>query len=293
MSIVVTGATGHLGRLVVESLLDRGVPADQIVATGRNIATIADLADRGVTVRRADLSDPASLRAAFAGAEKLLLVSGSDIGSRLPQHRNAISAAVDAGVDLIVYTSIAKADTTPMLLAAEHLATEQLLEQSGLPYVLLRNGWYFENYTAQLASYLEHGAVLGSAGEGRISAATRRDFAEAAAAVLLAADQAGQVYELGGDESFTLAELAAEIHAATGTSVTYQDLPLAAYVDVLVEAGLPDEAARVIADCDTGIARGDLEVRSGDLSRLLGRPTTPLADAVRVAVDALAVSVPS
>lgn len=287
MSLVVTGATGSLGRLVVESLLARGVPAGQIVAAGRNVAKIADLAERGVTVRSIEFSDPESVRAALAGAEKLLLVSGSEVGQRLPQHSTVIEVAGELGVGLVVYTSIVKADTTPMLLAAEHLATEQLLRDSGLPHTLLRNGWYLENYTAQLATYLEHGAVIGSAGEGRVSAATRPDFAEAAAVTLLADGQAGRVYELGGDDAFSLAELAAEVSAATGTEVVYRDLPLEAYADALIAAGLPPAAAAVIADSDLGVARGDLFVPSGDLSRLIGRPTTSLSDAVRAATGAL------
>lgn len=290
MSLVITGATGSLGRLVVESLLARGVPAGQIVAAGRNVAKIADLAERGVTARPIEFTDPESVRAAFAGAEKVLLVSGSEIGQRLPQHRTVIDIAAELGVGLVVYTSILKADTTPMLLAAEHRATEQLLQDSGVPHTLLRNGWYLENYTAQLATYVEHGAVIGSAGQGRVSAATRADFAEAAAAVLLADGQAGHVYELGGDDAFTLDELAAEISAATGTEVAYRDLPLAAYIEALVGAGLPPAAATVIADSDLGVARGDLFVASGDLSRLIGRPTTSLSDAVRAATSALAVA---
>jgi NAD(P)H dehydrogenase (quinone) len=287
MSLVITGATGSLGRLVVESLLARGVAAGQIVAAGRNVAKIADLAERGVSVRSIEYTDPESVRAALTGAEKLLLISGSEVGQRLPQHRNVIDVAAELGVDLVVYTSILKADTTAMLLAAEHLATERLLRDSGLPHTLLRHGWYLENYTAQLATYLEHGAVLGSAGQGRVSAATRADFAEAAAAVLLADGQAGQVYELGGDEAFTLDDFAAEVSAATGTDVVYRDLPLKAYVDALVAAGLPPAAATVIGDSDLGVARGDLFVASGDLSRLLGRPTTTMPDAVRAATGAL------
>jgi NAD(P)H dehydrogenase (quinone) len=292
MSLVVTGATGSLGRLVVESLLARGVPAAQIVAAGRNIAKIADLAERGVTVRSIEYADPESVRAALAGAEKLLLVSGSEIGQRLPQHRTVIDVAAELGVSLVVYTSIVKADSTPMLLAAEHLATEEMLRDSGVPHALLRNGWYLENYTAQLAAFLEHGAVIGSAGQGRVSAATRADFAEAAAAVLLADGQAGQAYELGGDESFTLDELAAEVSGATGTEVVYQDLPLETYVEALVAAGLPPAAATVIADSDLGVARGDLFVATGDLSRLIGRPTTSMSDAVRAATGALAAATP-
>ena len=281
MSIVVTGATGHLGRLVVEALLARGVPAEQIVATGRRIEALADLQDRGVTVRRADFSDPTSLSSAFAGAEKLLLVSSSEVGQRLPQHRNAIAAAKDAGVRLIGYTSITRADTSTLMLAPEHKATEEALTESGVPYVVLRNGWYTENYTGQLDTYLQHG-IVGAAGTGRVSAATRADFAAAAAAVLVEDGHEGAVYELGG-EAFTMAELAATVSAATGQDVTYTDLPVEQYAQVLVGAGLPEPVAAAFADGDRGVADGELYVEVTDLEKLIGRAPTPLADAVAAA----------
>lgn len=283
MTIVITGATGQLGRLVVEALLDQNVPAGHIVAAGRDIAKVADLADRGVQVRKVDYSDPDSLRQAFAGAEKVLLISGSEVGRRLEQHRNAIAAAKDAGVGLIAYTSIANAGSTGLQLAAEHEATELALEESGLPFTLLRNGWYLENYTDQLGSYVQHGAVLGSAGEGRVSAATRADYARAAASVLLLEGQAGTVYELGGDVPFTLRELAEEVSSAAGQPVTYRDLPEEQYAEALMVVGLPEAYAAILADSDRGIARGELLVTSGDLSRLIGRPTTSLREAVRAA----------
>jgi NAD(P)H dehydrogenase (quinone) len=284
MSIVVTGATGHLGRLVVEALLERGVPAGEIVAAGRSTDKIADLAGGGVQVRRIDFADPATLTEAFAGAERVLLVSSSEVGQRAAQHRNAIDAAREAGVTLLAYTSIARADTTTMLLAAEHKATEEYLRESGVPFTLLRNGWYLENYTAQLPVTLEHGAILGSAGDGKVSAATRADYAAAAAAVLAGEGHAGQVYELGADQPFTLPELAAEITRQTGTEVVYRDLPVEEYTEVLVGAGLPDQAAAVFADSDLGIARGELLVESGDLSRLADRPTTSLTDGLAAAL---------
>jgi NAD(P)H dehydrogenase (quinone) len=290
MTIVITGATGQLGRLVVEALLESGLPADQIVAAGRTVDRIADLGERGVQVRSVDYSQPESLRQAFAGADKVLLVSGSEVGQRVEQHRNAINAAKDAGVGLMGYTSIANADTTAMQLASEHLATEEILRDSGVPFVLLRNGWYLENYTGQLPVQVQHGAVFGSAGDGRVSAAARADYAAAAAAVLLRDDQAGKVYELGGDDAFTLSELAGEVSAASGKPVTYKDLPAEKYTQVLVEAGLPEPYAAVLADSDLGIARGDLLVTSGDLSALLGRPTTPLREAVQAAAVSLQAS---
>jgi NAD(P)H dehydrogenase (quinone) len=290
MSIVVTGATGHLGRLAVEALLDRGVPADQIIATGRRTDALADLAERGVVVRRADFDDEASLREAFAGAQKLLLVSGSEVGQRARQHANAIEAATAAGVQFIAYTSIAKADTSTLLLAEEHRATEQLLAGSGIAHALLRNSWYIENYTGQLPVYLEHG-IAGAAGTGRVSAATRADYAEAAAAVLAGDGHSGDghsgaVYELGGTP-FTMADLAQVVSAATGQPVTYADLPVGQYQAVLVGAGLPEPVAAVFADGDRGVSQGELLVDGNDLEGLIGRPPTPLADVVAAAVARL------
>lgn len=283
MTIVITGATGQLGRLVVEALLARDVPADQIVAGGRDVAKLSDLADRGVQVRRTDFDDADSLREAFDGATRVLLVSGNVPGQRVQQHQNAITAAKGAGVELIAYTSIAGADQTDMLLAADHLATEKLLRESGVAFVLLRNSWYLENYTAQLTTFLQHGAVLGSAGDGRVSAATRADYADAAASVLSGDGHANQVYELGGDQPFTLGELAAAVGEAAGKPVTYQNLPAEDYAKILVGAGLPEGYAAILADSDLGIARGELLVTSGDLRKLIGRETTTMTDAVRAA----------
>ncbi|MFI7577784.1 SDR family oxidoreductase [Micromonospora sp. NPDC049497] len=282
MSVVVTGATGHLGRLIVTSLLDRGVPAEQIVALGRDTSRLADLADRGVTVRQADYNDADSLRAAFAGAEKLMFVSGTELGQRVAQARTVVAAAKDAGVELVAYTSIPKADTSSLTLAVEHRATEQEIEASGLPYVFLRNSWYFENYLPQIPTYLEHG-VIGAAGDGRISAAGRADYAEAAAAVLTTEGHAGKVYELGG-APFTMAELAGELSRQTGKDVTYTDLPVEKYVEVLVGTGMPEPFAAVLADGDRGAAAGELEVAGNDLERLIGRKPTTLAEAIRAAL---------
>ncbi|WP_433284852.1 SDR family oxidoreductase [Micromonospora sp. CA-244673] len=281
MSIVVTGATGPLGRQIISSLLERDVPANQIVAVGRDVGRLASLAELGVVTQRADYDDPGSLQAAFAGAEKLMFVSGSEVGKRVVQHGNVVTAAREAGVGLIVYTSIANADTSTLALAAEHKATEQLIRDSGLPHVFLRNSWYLENYTAQLPTYLQHG-VAGAAGDGRVSAATRADYAEAAAVVLTAEGQAGKVYELGG-APFTLTELAAEISRQAGATISYLDLPVDKYTELLVAAGLPEGYAAVLADGDRGLAQGELAV-GDDLAKLLGRTPTTLAEAIRAAL---------
>ena len=281
MSVVVTGATGHLGRLTVEALLRRGVPAPDVVATGRDVTGIKDLADRGVVVRRADFTDPGSLAAAFAGAGKLLLISASvPVDERVANHRRAIDAALAAGVSLVAYTSTLRADTAATVIGATHRATEEYLRERRVPSVLLRNGWYLENYTGQLPLILQNGAVIGAAGQGRVSAASRADYAEAAAVVLTTEGHAGAVYELGGDESFTLAGLAAAVSAAAGKQITYTDLPALELARVLAGAGLPAGLAEVLADADLGLSRGELFTGSGDLGRLIGRPATRLADAV-------------
>jgi NAD(P)H dehydrogenase (quinone) len=282
-TLLVTGTSGHLGRLVVEELLARGVPAGQVVATARDTAAVQDLADRGVVVRHADYDDPESLRTALAGVDRVLLVSASEPGKRVPQHRNVIEAAAAQGVSTLAYTSIVNASTSSLALAQEHVETERLLAASGLPVVLLRNSWYLESWTAQLAGTVERGVLVGAAGGGRVSAATRADFAAAAAAVLADDATTSGTYELGGDTAFTLAELAADIATATGREVVYQDLPQDAYTDVLVQAGLPRPFAEVLADSDRGLAAGDLRTDSGDLSRLGGRPTTTALEAVRAA----------
>ena len=283
MSIVVTGATGQLGRHVVEALLERNVPAGDIVATGRSIEKLADFAAQGVDVRAIDYADAASVAAALQGARRVLLISGSEVGQRVEQHRTVIEAAKAEGVELLAYTSIANADTTGMKLAAEHKETEAILRESGVPFVLLRNGWYLENYTEQLPGTLAQGAIAGSAGDGKVSGAARVDYAHAAAAVLVAEGQAGKVYELGGDEAFTMADLAAEITAATGKDISYNNLPAEDYAGLLKGVGVPGAFAEILADSDLGIARGDLLVSTGDLRTLIGRPATSLAEAVRSA----------
>jgi NAD(P)H dehydrogenase (quinone) len=280
--ILVTGATGKLGRLVIEELLKK-VPARQVIAAVRNPEKAADLAARGVQVRKADYSQPETLGPAFHGAEKVLLISSSEVGQRAPQHKAVVEAARKAGVRLLAYTSILHADRSRLALAAEHKATEEVIRASGLPYVFLRNGWYLENYTENLGSALAHGALMGSAGEGRIAAATRADYAAAAATVLTGSGHENKVYELGGDHPFTMAELAAEVSRKAGRTIAYNNLPPEQYQPVLEGAGLPGPYAGVLVDSDVGASRGELNDSSGDLHRLIGRPTTPLADAVALA----------
>lgn len=277
--IVITGASGQLGRLVIEALLHT-LPASEIVAAVRSPAKVSDLAARGVQVRQADYTQPATLDAAFQGADKLLLISSSEVGQRVPQHRAVIDAAQRAGVKLLAYTSLLHADVSPLGLAAEHQATEALLRASGLPHVLLRNGWYTENYAASVPAALAHGVLLGSAGTGRIASAARADYAEAAAAVLTQDDQAGRVYELAGDTAYTLAELAAEITTQSGKEIAYKDLPEADYKAILLGAGLPEGLAALLADSDVGASKGGLFDDSCQLSQLIGRPTTRLATSI-------------
>lgn len=277
--IVVTGATGKLGRLVVEGLLKK-VPAREIVAAVRSPEKARDLAARGVEVRRADYSKPETLAAALAGAEKVLLVSSSEVGQRATQHAAVVDAAKRAGVRLLAYTSVLRAETSKLGLAAEHKATEAIVRASGVPYVFLRNGWYTENYTENLGPALEHGAIVGSADGGRIAAATRADYAEAAVAVLTGAGGEKEAYELAGDRPFTMAELAAQVSRQVGRTIIYKDLPPEQHKAVLTGAGLPAPYADLLVDSDLGIANGELDDSTGELRRLIGRPTTSLADAV-------------
>ena len=281
MSITVIGATGHLGRHVVESLLDRGVDPAAITATGRAVERLDDLAERGVRVQRVDLDDPAAVAGAVAGAEQVLLVSGMD-PQRVTQHGTVIDAAVAAGVRHLAYTSGPYASTSRLLLMADHAATEELLAAAPLTTTVLRNAWYVENYTAQVETYLAHGMV-GAAGSGRVSVAPRREYAEAAAAVLLDESRQGRRYELGGP-AVTLPEVAAAISAVTGQQIGYTDLPVAELQQVLAGAGLPAPLDAIFADVDRGIAEGELLVPVDDLESLLGRPATGLEQAVKEAL---------
>jgi NAD(P)H dehydrogenase (quinone) len=274
----VTGATGQLGRLVIAELL-KTVPAGQVVAVVRDPAKAADLAAKGVVVRQGDYSRPETLAGALAGADKVLLISGNEVGRRVPQHKAVIDAAKAAGAKLVAYTSVLRADGSKLGVAEEHRQTEQALKSSGAPWVLLRNGWYIENYLGNVAPALQYGAVSGASGDGRISAATRADYAAATAAVLTSGEpQAGRIYELAGDEAFTMADFAAELSRLSGKPVAFNRLSEADYKAQLLGFGLPEPVAQMVARSDAAAADGDLYEDGRQLSRLIGRPTTPLRD---------------
>ncbi len=280
--ILVTGASGKLGRLVVESLARR-VPAGQVIAGARSPDKARALAARGAQVRTVDYNQPGTLDDALRGVDRVLLVSGTE-PNRVEQHRAVIEAAKRAGVRLLAYTSGTRAATSKMLVMADHRATENILRESGVPFVVLRNCWYMENYTDNVGPLLESGVMWGAAGGGRVSVAARADYAEAAAVVLTTEGHEPKVYELGGDRSYTLAEIAAEIARASGRSFAYRDIPEAEYAAALQKAGVPEGFAKVLADADSGIKGGELLSESADLRRLIGRPTTPLAAAIGQAI---------
>ena len=281
MKIGVTGATGQLGRIVVEKLKQK-VAADSVVALVRNPEKAADL---GVETRPFDYTQPETLVTSLKGIDKLLLISGNEIGQRLPQHKAVIEAAKQAGVKQITYTSILHADSSPLGLAGEHLATEIALKASGLTYTILRNGWYTENYTGSAKGAVGAGAFIGNAGDGKIASAARIDYAEAAAVVLAGEGHENKTYELAGDEAYTLTELAAEISRQTGKTIPYNNLTETQYADILKSFGLPAGLAEMLADSDTGASKGGLFDDTKQISALIGRPTTPLA---KVLAEALA-----
>ncbi|MDX2560025.1 SDR family oxidoreductase [Streptomyces sp. TX20-6-3] len=287
MSLVVTGATGQLGRLVIDALLSSPtVPAESVVAVVRDKAKAADLAERGVELRIADYSKPETLAGAFEAGDRVLLISGSEVGQRVAQHSAVIDAAKAAGVAQLAYTGVLGGDEADFDLAAEHKVTEQLILDSGLPYTFLRNGWYTENYTANLAPVLAHGAVVANAGEGRVASATRADYAAAAAAVLAgpAEEHLNRAYELSGDTAWSFAEYAAEVAAQTGREITYTNVPAEAHLAILTGAGVPAPFAEILVDVDRAVERGALARRTGDLARLIGRPTTPVAVTIKEAL---------
>lgn len=277
--LFVTGAAGQLGRLVIDTLLET-VPASAIVAGVRDPAKDESIANafrkKGVEIRVADYSRPATLASAFKGVDRLLLISGSEVGKRTVQHRNVIDAAKAAGVSLIAYTSILHADTSPLLIAEEHRDTEAVLAEAGVPFVLLRNGQYTEVYTWRLPLAMQQGVLMGAAGDGRISSATRADYARAAATVLAGdGHDAGRAYELAGDASFTLSELVEVVTKASGKPTVYQDMTPGAFQSAALQAGVPEMVVRIFSDTDAGVAKGALFDDGGELSRLIGRATMP------------------
>ncbi|MET8098180.1 SDR family oxidoreductase [Streptomyces sp. NPDC005236] len=284
MSIVVTGATGHLGRHVIEQLLEK-VPAEQITAVVRDESKAAGLAARGVRLAVADYNTPETFDGLFAAGDKVLLISGNEFDKgRVEQHRVVIDAAKAAGVSLLAYTSAPGSLTAA--LADDHRATEKVLLASGLPYSLLRNGWYHENYTENLAPVLAHSAVVQATGEGRIASASRADYAAAAVAVLTGEGHENTTYELSGDEAWGFAEYAAELSRQTGKEIAYNSVSPEAFVSILTGAGLPEAFAGILAGVDASIEKGELDATPGDLSRLAGRPTTPIAESVAAALKA-------
>lgn len=281
--IAVTGATGQLGQLVVEGLIARA-PANQIIAAVRSPKKASRFGPLGVEVREADYSRPETLNAALHGVKRVLLISAAEVGQRFKLHKAVIDAAKDAGVELFAYTSLLRAGSSELLLAREHKQTEEYILASGLPFAILRNGWYLENHTSTLGSAVEHGSLVGSSDGGRFASASRADYAGAAVAVLTQPASESRTYELAGDQSFSMTELAAEVSRQTGREIPYRDLSGADYAALLLGLGLPQMAVDVIIDADAKAMRGDLNSTSHDLSELIGRPTTTLSDAVRRAL---------
>lgn len=281
MTILITGATGQLGRLVIDSLLSRGAAPQSIVAGARDLAKASDLADRGVRVVGLDYDDAATVAAAFEGVDAVLLISGSEVGRRTDQHRTVIDAAKAAGVSKLVYTSAPKATTSDLVLAPEHKATEELIAASGIPAVILRNNWYSENYAGDLAQAAASGVLAASVGDGKVASASRRDFADAAAVVLLEDGHIGEVYELGGDVAWDYSELAAAIAEVVGNPVEYKALSTQEHAAALESAGLDAGTVGFVTALDAGIRSGALADADGTLARLIGRPTTPLIETLR------------
>jgi len=282
--IAVTGANGHLGQLVIERLLER-VPVNQIIATVRSLEKVSRLRTRGVQVREADYSRPETLSTALRGVKRVLLISVDEVRQRFNLHKAVIDAAREVKLELLVYTSLLHADTSEIFLAREHRQTEDYIRASGLPFVILRNGWYLENHTSTLGSAIEHGALFGSSNDGRFASASRADYAAAAAAVLTQPVSRSRTYELAGDQSFSMTELASEVSRQIGREIPYRNLSGEEYAAVLLGLGLPQGVIDVIVDADENAIRGDLDSTSRDLSRLIARPTTTLFDAVSSALS--------
>lgn len=281
MKIGITGATGQLGQLVVQKLKDKN-PDAKLVALVRNPDKAKPL---GIEAKAFDYEQPEALPKALEDIDRLVFISGSEIGKRETQHKNVINAAKQAQVKQIAYTSLLHADTSSMILAPEHLATEKMLQDSGIPHTILRNGWYTENYTAGLKQAVEQGAIIGSAGDGKISSATREDYAEAIAETIINDDHTGKTYELAGDQTFTMQDLAAEVSKQTGKNIEFVNLPEAEYAQKLQEIGLPEGMAKAFGSLDYSASKNDLHDESGELARLINRPTTSLSQAVKTGLN--------
>ena len=281
--IAVTGANGHLGQIVIEGLVER-VPVNQIIAAVRSPEKASSFGTLGVQVREADYTRPETLSTAFNGVKKALLISVAEVGQRFKKHKAVIDAAREAGVELFVYTSLLRADSSKMFLAQEHRQTEDYIRASGLPFVILRNGWYLENHISALGSAREHGALIGSSGDGRFASASRADYAAAGVAVLTQPFSGNKTYELAGDHSFSMGELASELSKQIGRDISYRNLSGKDYAAILLGSGLPQMTVDVIIDADAKAIRGELDIASRDLSELISRPTTALSDAVRSAL---------
>lgn len=286
MTILVTGSTGHLGRLTIEALLRDGAAPESIRAGARDVSRLGDLGERGVRAVRLDYDDPSSLTEAMSGVERLVLISGTEFGRRVQQHTAVVDAAAAAGVRLLAYTSAPAARTSTLAVAPEHKATEEHIEASGIPAVILRNAWYHENYLTAARQAAERGVIVSSAGEGRVASASRADYADAIAATITDLAHAGQVYELSGDTSWDFAEFAALVSDLSGRAVEYRSVSTEEHVATLVAAGLDEATAGFIAAMDGDIREGLLGVITGDLSRLIGRPTTPLRESIAPVFEA-------
>ncbi|MBX6380292.1 MAG: SDR family oxidoreductase [Thermoflavifilum aggregans] len=287
MKTGVTGATGQLGRLVIAALLQKNLAPSDIVAIVRNPEKAADLAKQGITIRQGDYNKPETLEKALVGLDQLLLISANEVGKRLPQHRHVIEAAKKNQIKHLVYTSLLHADTSAINLAEEHRQTEALIRESGIPFTFLRNGWYHENYVQAIVNAVLQGMLAGCAGNGKIASAARADYAEAAAVVLTTSGHENKIYELAGDEAWTMDDLAKEITRQTGKQIVYRNMSEQEYASLLAGSGLPAEIAQMIAGWDAAIAHGHLFDDSHQLGKLIGRPTTPIADTVKKALESI------
>lgn len=285
MTLLVTAATGHLGRLVIDALLERGVPASEIAAGVRTPAKADDLAARGVAVVELDYSRPETLAPALEGVTRLLLISGTD-ADRVAGHRAVIGAAAAAGVERLVYTSSPRNDEVEYALGADHRATEQAIAASGMDATILRNNWYTENYLDAVARAADTGEIVAAVGDARVASASRADYAEAAAVALTSEQSIGHTLELGGDVAWDYDELARAAGDVLGRPVTYTRVSVEQLTAGLEAAGLDAGTAAFVAGIDDAIARGALSQTDGTLARVIGRPTTPLVEGLRAGLAA-------